>query len=93
MLTLVQYFAKRSLSNRRRTIEFAFNTAHLHISREGTARHAEQLNDAYEKEEDKSVEQKYSQDYLKGPRGLARHRSMQSRARRTSIKYHSSELA
>ncbi|QDS72056.1 hypothetical protein FKW77_002669 [Venturia effusa] len=48
ILPLARYFAKQPLSKRRRTIEFAFNTAHLHISREGTARHATQLDSSFD---------------------------------------------
>jgi hypothetical protein len=44
VLTLAQYYAKQPLNCRRRTLEFALTTGHLHISREGTARHAEELN-------------------------------------------------
>jgi hypothetical protein len=44
VLTLAQYYAKQPLDRRRRTLEFALTTGHLHISREGTARHAEQIN-------------------------------------------------
>ncbi|KFX95779.1 hypothetical protein O988_05635 [Pseudogymnoascus sp. VKM F-3808] len=50
ILTLAQHYAKQPLSSRRRTIEFALTTGHLHISREGTVRHAEELNLNYEKD-------------------------------------------
>lgn len=49
LLTLAQYFAKQPLTSRKRSIEFAFNTAHLHISREGTLRHATQLDRNFSK--------------------------------------------
>jgi hypothetical protein len=47
LLALARYYASLPITSRRRTIEFAFNTGHLHISREGTQRHAEQLNREY----------------------------------------------
>jgi hypothetical protein len=45
---MAKYFAKQPLASRRRTIELAFNTGHLQIHRECTARHAQQLDDVYE---------------------------------------------
>ncbi|KAL1599359.1 hypothetical protein SLS59_006376 [Nothophoma quercina] len=50
LLALAQYFARHPLSSRKRTIEFAFNTGHLHISREGSHRHAQQLDRAFDNE-------------------------------------------
>ncbi|KAF9692214.1 hypothetical protein EKO04_010102 [Ascochyta lentis] len=50
LLALAQYFAKQPLSLRTRTIEFAFNTGHLHISKEGSHRHAQQLDRAFDRE-------------------------------------------
>lgn len=50
LLALAKYFTKLPLSSRNRTIEFAFNTGHLHISREGTYRHAQQLDRAFDNE-------------------------------------------
>ena len=50
LLALAQDFAKRPLSSRTRTIEFAFNTGHLHMSREGTHRHAQQLGRVFDSE-------------------------------------------
>ncbi|USA44979.1 hypothetical protein NDN11_09540 [Acinetobacter sp. C26M] len=47
MLALAQYFAKLPLKCRPKTYEFAFNTAHLHMSKEGTFRYMEQLNQEY----------------------------------------------
>ncbi|KAH0372486.1 hypothetical protein KCU65_g1220, partial [Aureobasidium melanogenum] len=48
LLSLCRYFAKQPLESRQRTIEFAFNSGHLHISREGTALHADLLQPEYE---------------------------------------------
>ncbi|KAJ5947269.1 hypothetical protein N7466_000284 [Penicillium verhagenii] len=48
LLALARYFAQQPLANRRRTLEFSFNTGHLHISREGSLRHAQQLDQIYE---------------------------------------------
>ncbi|THX36907.1 hypothetical protein D6D10_06289 [Aureobasidium pullulans] len=48
LLSLCKYFANQPLRSRRRTLEFAFNTGHLHISREGTAMHAEQIQKDYD---------------------------------------------
>lgn len=47
MVALAQYFAKLPLKCRPKTYEFAFNTAHLHMSKEGTFRYAEKLNEEY----------------------------------------------
>ncbi|ESK57612.1 hypothetical protein [Acinetobacter tjernbergiae] len=47
MLALAQYFAKLPLKCRPKTYEFAFNTAHLHMSKEGTFRYMEKLNEEY----------------------------------------------
>lgn len=51
LLALAQYFVKLPLSSRGRTIEFTFNTGHLHISQEGTHRHAQQLDRAFDHEQ------------------------------------------
>jgi hypothetical protein len=48
LLALAQYYTNLPLGRRRRTIEFAFNTGHLHISHEGTYRHATQLDENFE---------------------------------------------
>ncbi|KAH7068988.1 hypothetical protein BKA63DRAFT_494430 [Paraphoma chrysanthemicola] len=48
LLALARYFAKQPISSRKRTLEFAFNTGHLHISREGTHRHAVQLDSTFD---------------------------------------------
>lgn len=50
LLALAKYFTQLPLSSRKRTIEFAFNTGHLHISQEGTHRHAQQLDRAFDNE-------------------------------------------
>lgn len=47
MVALAQYFAKLPLKCRPKTYEFAFNTGHLHMSKEGTFRYAEKLNEEY----------------------------------------------
>lgn len=47
MVALAQYFAKLPLKCRPKTYEFAFNTGHLHISKEGTFRYVEKLNEEY----------------------------------------------
>lgn len=47
MVALAQYFAKLPLKCRPKTYEFAFNTAHLHMSKEGTFRYMEKLNEEY----------------------------------------------
>jgi hypothetical protein len=44
LLALAHYFATVPIEHRYRTLEFAFTSAHLHISREGAARYAEQLD-------------------------------------------------
>ncbi|KAE8326801.1 hypothetical protein BDV39DRAFT_176657 [Aspergillus sergii] len=44
----MEYFANRPLKDRRRTLEFCFNTGHLHISKEGSLRHAHELDRLYE---------------------------------------------
>jgi hypothetical protein len=44
LLALAAYFAKLPIEHRRRTLEFAFTSAHLHISREGSLRYAQQLD-------------------------------------------------
>jgi hypothetical protein len=49
LLALAKYFANQPLSSRRRTIEFAFNAGHLHISREGSLRHARQLRETFDR--------------------------------------------
>lgn len=48
MVALAQYFAKLPLKCRPKTYEFAFNTGHLHMSKEGTFRYMEKLNKEYE---------------------------------------------
>ncbi len=48
LLGLAQYFAALPIDQRRHTLEFTFTTAHLHISREGAARYAEQLDQEYD---------------------------------------------
>lgn len=48
LLALARYFAALPLSERPRTIEFAFTSAHLHISQEGSVRYARQLDAAYD---------------------------------------------
>lgn len=48
LLGLARYFAAVPVEQRHRTIEFAFTTAHLHISREGAARYAAQLDEEYD---------------------------------------------
>jgi hypothetical protein len=48
LLALARYFSALPLDRRHRTIELAFTTAHLHISREGAARHAAQLDGEYD---------------------------------------------
>ncbi len=47
MVALAQYFAKLPLKCRPKTYEFAFNTGHLHMSKEGTFRYMEKLNEEY----------------------------------------------
>ncbi len=48
MVALAQYFSKMPLKCRPKTFEFAFNTAHLHMSKEGTNRYMKNLNKEYE---------------------------------------------
>ena len=48
LLALGQHFAALPIEQRHRTIELAFTTAHLHISREGSARYAAQLDEQYD---------------------------------------------
>jgi hypothetical protein len=45
LLALARYFAERPLE---RTLELAFTSAHLHISREGALRHAKRLDAEYD---------------------------------------------
>jgi len=47
MIALAQYFAKLPMKCRTKTYEFAFNTGHLHMSKEGTFRYMEKLNEEY----------------------------------------------
>ncbi|ENU29300.1 hypothetical protein F991_02862 [Acinetobacter sp. CIP-A165] len=47
MIAMAQYFAKLPLKCRPKTYEFAFNTGHLHMSKEGTFRYMEQLDQEY----------------------------------------------
>ena len=48
MVALAQYFSKLPMKCRPKTFEFAFNTAHLHMSKEGTNRYMKNLNKEYE---------------------------------------------
>ena len=48
VLALARYFAKQPLSARKRTIEFALTSGHLHISHEGSALHADNLDSHYD---------------------------------------------
>jgi hypothetical protein len=48
LLALATYFAALPVAQRPRTIEFAFTSAHLHISREGSASYAARLNHDYD---------------------------------------------
>jgi hypothetical protein len=48
LLGLGRYFAETPIEQRGRTIELAFTTAHLHISREGAARYAAELDADYD---------------------------------------------
>ncbi|KAG5766755.1 hypothetical protein H9Q72_005183 [Fusarium xylarioides] len=48
LLALARYFATRSNSPGRRTIEFAFNVRHLHISREGSLAQAKDLDASFD---------------------------------------------
>ncbi|KAF5554244.1 hypothetical protein FMEXI_2065 [Fusarium mexicanum] len=48
LLALARYFATRSNSPGRRTIEFAFNVGHLHISREGSLAQAKELDASFD---------------------------------------------
>jgi hypothetical protein len=48
LLGLARHFAGVPIEQRQRTIEFAFTTAHLHISREGAARYAARLDEEYD---------------------------------------------
>jgi hypothetical protein len=50
LLTLAQYFASTPLHSRRRTLEFAFNAGHLHISKEGSLAHAKQLSTDFDQQ-------------------------------------------
>lgn len=49
LLGIARFLADRPLAERTRTIELAFTTAHLHISREGAAHHAAQLDAEYDR--------------------------------------------
>ncbi|RZF49558.1 hypothetical protein EXE30_15285 [Acinetobacter halotolerans] len=71
VMALAQYFAKLPLNCRPKTYEFAFNTGHLHMSKEGTFRYMEKLNEEYE--EDKvsfvfAVEHLGTQEIIAKPR-------------------------
>ncbi|WP_309045678.1 hypothetical protein [Marinobacter sediminicola] len=44
MLALADYFARQPAKCRPRTLEFAFNSAHLHDSQDGTIRYGRELN-------------------------------------------------
>jgi hypothetical protein len=48
LLALATYFASRPIEERRRTLELAFTSAHLHISREGSEHHAAALDREYD---------------------------------------------
>jgi hypothetical protein len=48
VVALARYLASLPRACRSKTVEFAFGSAHLHISREGTDRHAEQLDGEYD---------------------------------------------
>lgn len=48
LIALAEYFAAVPASQRPRTLEFVFATAHLHISREGSARFGRQLDRDYD---------------------------------------------
>jgi hypothetical protein len=48
LLALARYFAAIPIDERQRTLEFAFTSAHLHISREGSVRYAAQLDEEYD---------------------------------------------
>jgi hypothetical protein len=48
LLGLGRYFAATPIEQRNRSIELAFTTAHLHISREGAARYAAELDADFE---------------------------------------------
>ncbi len=47
ILALARYFAAQPLSCRPKTFEFAFNSAHLHLTVEGTSRYTEALEEEY----------------------------------------------
>jgi hypothetical protein len=49
LLALARHLARLPRACRSKTVEFAFGSAHLHISREGTDRYAEQLDADYDK--------------------------------------------
>jgi hypothetical protein len=51
LLGLAQYFSRLPLSERRRTLQFAFNSSHLHVSREGCGLHAQILDSMYQRGE------------------------------------------
>jgi len=48
VLGLATYFAALPIEQRHRTLEFAFTSAHLHISREGSAQYAAALDREYD---------------------------------------------
>lgn len=48
LLGLAHYFSSLPLAERRRTIEFAFTSTHLHISREGSVRYANGLDQHFD---------------------------------------------
>ncbi|MEM1110471.1 MAG: hypothetical protein AAGI11_01065 [Pseudomonadota bacterium] len=52
VLSLARYFASLPLRCRPRTMEFAFNSGHLHMSREGTLRYLQQFSRRNENEID-----------------------------------------
>ncbi|PTQ74341.1 hypothetical protein [Pseudomonas sp. GV071] len=51
LMAVADYFSRLPLACRPRTLEFAFGSAHLHISREGTAKYAAEVNRDYDKGE------------------------------------------
>ncbi|MEK1942444.1 MAG: hypothetical protein AAAB16_18910 [Pseudomonas sp.] len=51
LMAVADYFARLPLACRPRTLEFAFGSAHLHMSREGTAQYADEVNRDYDKGE------------------------------------------
>ncbi|KAK7443148.1 hypothetical protein Landi51_09351 [Colletotrichum acutatum] len=52
LLALARYFTQCPLWSRKRTIQFAFNVGHLHISREGSLVHAKELDASFDDSND-----------------------------------------